>query len=729
MTDNSLCAISALIPDGSKLTPTVDDSVPQRPSNEAERLEALRGLGILDTPHEVAFDRIATLATAIFNVPAALISLVDENRQWIKACHGITLTETPRDVSFCAHTILEAEALIIPDTLEDPRFAQNPLVLGPPYIRFYAGMPLQTRSGHKVGSVCIIDFKARHDFDSSKKSLLGQLAAIATDELALRRHKEELATLVEAEAFARAKAEDAMVVKAHFIETMSHEIRTPLSGLIGMVDMLSASGLRSDQLYYAKVLKSAGDHLLRIVNEILDFSKLEAGAIEYKATVCDLADVTQNAISVVAASIERDLAVGAVIDPSVPQTVICDSLRLQQVLINLVGNGVKFTHSGGVYVEISLAAPLKDGPALIRFAVNDTGIGIPKEDHSKLFNRFSQLHPVETRNYGGTGLGLSICQHLVQLMGGQITVESELGKGSCFSFVIPLEYRTVTQSSMRPKLPVDYRVLLVEHNPIDQLIMRRHLENLGAQVTQVDDLMSLGTVIRKAEQSDAAFDALVIDNDTAARLGILQTLKTSPHIFGSAKVIHTTREYPPEDAADNCLVKPITETAILNALTMPGRVPVVKKNEPAKSTILQSTSIEVAARQKKLNILLVEDNEINRVVATAMVKNIGHDIVAVTNGIEAVSAVAAGQFDLVLMDMMMPEIDGLTATKAIRKLRGPQANVYIIALTANASTEHQQQCFAAGMSDFVTKPVTKQRLEEALGRYVELNSISKPDSM
>ncbi len=669
------------------------------PPDDPARLASSRAPSIIDSADDDALDALVDLARTLFGVAGAFVTLLDEQRQWVKAGAGITLGDIPRDLSFCVHTVQQHGALVIHDALLDPRFVHNPLVIGPPHLRFYAGAGVRGPGGFLVGALCLLDVRPHPVFDAQRQLALVKLADAASAALAARGLRDNLAARLAMETAARQTAEQTLSVKTDFIETMSHEIRTPLNGIIGMTEMLLASPLRDDQAYYAAVMQAAAGHLGRVVNEVLNIAKLEAGAAGTAASFMTLEELVAEPISMLAGSRKRPLAFGALIDPAVPAEVAVDSMRLRQVLLNLLGNALKFTETGGVWLEITSPGPNGEGVADITFAVHDTGIGIAPEELPKLFARFSQLPAGEAGHFGGSGLGLAICQHLVRLMGGAITVNSVQGKGSVFAFTLPLP----TQPAAAPPPCSGRRILLVEPNPIDRRIIESQLRRLGAVPTIAADARALAAILSHSE----AFDALILDEATAERLGLAAPLRADAPTLGRTPVFLTTGTHAQPEPGTRLLHKPIAP-AIWRAALCPDA-------PAAPAPAIAAAPAPPAARA--LKILLVEDNEINQVVAAAIVKKLGHEVTTVAGGLQAIAAVAAGNFDVVLMDMMMPDVDGPTTARAIRKLRGPQANIYIIALTANASREHQRQCTAAGMNDFLTKPVARPRMEEALVRY------------
>ncbi len=684
------------------------------PTNEAARLDALRRLEILDTAPEEAFERIVDLAVSMFGVPAALISLVDERRQWFKAVRGLGVSETPRDMAFCAHAILNEGVCLVPDATQDERFAGNPLVTGGPAIRFYAGAPLKTAEGFVVGTLCLIDFTPRPAFDVTQRALLTRLAAVAADELELRTQKRELKRLAAVAEAARAAANEAAALKASFVETMSHEIRTPLTGIIGMIEMLGSSGLRPEQAHYAATLRAASAHLLEIVNDVLDYSKLEAGALETEALPCNLTNVVEDVVSVMACNAEEaGLAIGAVFEADVPRLVVVDAVRLRQVLLNLIGNGLKFTNFGGVSVRVRRVGEIAGDQAVIGFDVRDTGIGIPEADLTRLFQRFTQLSARGARKAGGTGLGLAICHRLVRLMGGEIKVSSEPGKGTLFSFTLPVALQPGAARLLERPLPLrGRRVLVAAPNNMAADLLAAQVRAMGGDAVAVDDSSLIGASLGAARARGQPYDALLLADEFAAQLEVEGELEANRLPFGPLLRVVRLRARGGAHQGE-ALQLPASEAALLGALGAPLEVrpPEVLASAPT-----------TAPPSGRLRILLAEDNDINQIVAKAMLGSLGHELAIVQNGVEAISAVATGQYDLVLMDMMMPDIDGLTATRSIRKLRGREAGVYIIAVTANADARHRAQCLQAGMNDFLTKPLTRGVLNEALARYVQFRA-------
>jgi signal transduction histidine kinase len=393
------------------------------PEDEAERLAALRGYGVLDSPPERAFDELTQFASALCATPIALVSLVDAGRQWFKSKVGVDASETPRDSAFCAHAILQRGVFEVEDARADPRFHDNPLVTAAPNIRFYAGAPLVNADGHALGTLCVID-RVPRSLTPLQRQGLQVLSQQVIAQLELRRKLAELAQ-------ARDQAVAATRAKDVFLATMGHELRTPLAGILGLSELL-LEGPASDTPEVADDLRAihrAGTHLLEVVEDILGYAQLELDQPRLRARPFDLGELLGDVEATVRPLLRgRDVALTVAREPL---TLVSDATRVRQIVYNLVANAIRFTQRGQVEVRVTR------GAEEVAIAVRDTGVGISQEKLALLFQDFSQVHGDHEAELHGTGLGLAVSRRYARLMGGDITAESEPGSGSTFTLRLP----------------------------------------------------------------------------------------------------------------------------------------------------------------------------------------------------------------------------------------------------------------------------------------------------
>ncbi len=400
------------------------------PANEAERLAALRRYAVLDSGPEDAFDELTQLASTLCSTPIALVSLVDENRQWFKSRVGLDAPQTHRDLAFCSHAILQDDIFEVRDATRDPRFADNPLVLADPSIRFYAGAPLVTPTGHSLGTLCVIDRVPRR-LDDTQRAALRVLGHQVITQLELRQRVRELATLSLDLGVARDRALAGVRAKDVFLANMSHELRTPLNAILGLSElMLEQQAQDSGQGDDVRTIHRAGRHLLEVVEDILGFAQLELDRPQLRPRELDLAELLAEIEAAVRVQLRgRDVALR--FEYPRPAPAHSDATKIRQIVFNLVGNALKFTERGGVTVTLTATG------AGYLLGVRDTGIGIAAEKLPLLFREFSQVHDAGVTDYRGTGLGLAISRRYARLLGGDIEVESEPGAGSLFTLRLP----------------------------------------------------------------------------------------------------------------------------------------------------------------------------------------------------------------------------------------------------------------------------------------------------
>ena len=561
------------------------------------------------------------------------------------------------------------------------------------------------------------------DMMSAIGSQIGQFMERKEAEDALRVYARDLE-------IARKRAEEATRAKSEFLANISHEIRTPMNAMIGMAELALSTRITREQREYLNAIQGSADALLTLVNDLLDFSKIEARKLQLDHVAFNLRDALEDTMRVLAPRAhQKGLELACHVTPDLPPALVGDPLRLRQIVVNLVGNAIKFTEQGEVVLRVQVETR-HNGDIQLRFSVADTGIGIPPDKQAVIFEAFSQADSSTTRRYGGTGLGLAISAQLVELMGGSISVESQPSRGSTFHFTARFEVQQPGMENLpsRWRTLTDLPVLIVDDNATNRRILEEVFTNWRMRPVAVEGGVAALATLEKSMRTDQPFAVVLLDGHMPDMDGFAVAERISEdRRYAGTKLVMLTSAGQPEDVA-RCrklgisayLTKPIKQSELFDVIVSAIGQPVKARASTPKRRKRSRPAL------RKLQVLVAEDNQVNQLVATRIFEKLGHQVTVVNNGREALAAVHAGKFDLIAMDVQMPEMDGLDATRAIRAVdRAAGTHIPIIAMTAHAMKGDRERCLAAGMDGYTSKPIRIRDLEQTIAQLISpINSAS-----